>query len=277
MTGFSREWLGLREPADIAARNANVANTVSARFALRDKISVVDLGCGTGANLRATAPLLPDEQQWTLVDSDPLLIDAARTTLAAWADHYEREGESLRLKKGHATIAVDFRCLHLATDLETALADSPALVTASAFFDLVSEPFIRKLARHCAEMRSAFYTVLTYNGIQRWNPHRPADNQIAGAFHQHQLRDKGFGPAAGPMAASHLSDQFRLNGYLVTEGESPWVLGRNDRMLIEELMRGHAMAAADTGLIDAKTLETWVKVQRSGAEIGHTDTFAAPA
>ena len=79
------------------------------------------------------------------------------------------------------------------------------------------------------------------------------------------------------MAASHLSDQFRLNGYLVTEGESPWVLGRNDRMLIEELMRGHAMAAADTGLVDAKTLETWVKVQRSGAEIGHTDTFAAPA
>ena len=61
------------------------------------------------------------------------------------------------------------------------------------------------------------------------------------------MRDKGFGPAAGPMAPSHLADQFRLNGYSVLEGESPWDLGRNDRMLIEELVRGHAMAAGETG------------------------------
>jgi hypothetical protein len=68
-----------------------------------------------------------------------------------------------------------------------------------------------------------------------------------------------------------------LNGYTVLEGESPWVLGRNDRMLLEELQRGYAMAAAETGLVDAKTIEAWIKVQRNAAEVGHTDTFAAPA
>jgi hypothetical protein len=78
------------------------------------------------------------------------------------------------------------------------------------------------------------------------------------------------------MAASHLVDQFQLNGFTLLEGESPWVLGRNDRMLIEELVRGHAMAAGDTGLVDAKTLEAWVKVQKTGAQIGHTDIFAMP-
>jgi SAM-dependent methyltransferase len=277
MSGFSLEWLRLREPADAAARNADIAKAVAARFALRDRITVVDLGCGTGANLRATAPLLPNAQSWTLIDNDRDLLGAAREDLCAWADHSERDGASLRLKKDHAAITVTFETIDLAHELESVFANSPALVTASAFFDLVSETFIRNLAKLCAENRAAFYSVLTYNGVQRWNPHRPADNQIASAFHRHQLRDKGFGPAAGPLAPAHLADLFRTNGYLVQEGDSPWALGRNDRMLIDELVRGYAMAAGETGLVDTKMLETWVKVQRSSAEIGHTDTFAVPA
>ncbi|MBK9078016.1 MAG: class I SAM-dependent methyltransferase [Hyphomicrobium sp.] len=277
MTAFSAEWLQLREGADQAARNSEIANAVSARFALRDAISVVDLGCGTGANLRATASLLPNRQLWRLIDSDPALLDAARIDLIRWADTALREGDELILRKGHADIRVSFSQLDLATDIERAFDGAPALITASALFDLVSETFIKTIARLCTERNAAFYTVLTYNGVQRWSPHRPADNQIASAFHRHQLGDKGFGPAAGPMAPSILADQFRLNGYTVLEGESYWVLGRNDRMLLEELQRGYAMAAAETGIVDAKTIEGWIKVQRSGAEVGHTDTFAAPA
>jgi SAM-dependent methyltransferase len=277
MSGFSYEWLRLREPADIAARNPDIAKAVSARFALRSSLSVADLGCGTGANLRAIAPLLPNSQSWTLIDNDPAVLDAARSELSAWAESADRVGDGLELKKGHATIRVAFKISDLAHHLEDVFASAPDLVTASAFFDLASEAFIRRLARLCAEHRAAFYAALTYNGVQRWNPHRPADNQIASAFHRHQLRDKGFGLAAGPMAAEHLADQFRMHDYLVQEGDSTWVLGRNDRMLIEEYSRGYAMAAGETGLIDAKTLETWIKVQRSSAEIGHTDTFAVPA
>lgn len=275
-TGFSREWLHLRESADKAARNGDIANAVSARFALREDISVVDLGCGTGANLRATAPILPNRQSWLLVDSDAALLNASREELSRWSDGATQAGDDLVLTKGHAHITVSFAEINLARDLDRALAGKPALVTASALFDLVSEDFIRTLARKCAAINAAFYAVLTYNGVQRWSPHRPADNQIASAFHRHQMGDKGFGPACGPMAATHLADQLRLNGFSVLEGESPWVLGRNDRMLIEELVCGHAMAAGETGLVDAKTIETWIKVQRNGAQIGHIDTFAVP-
>lgn len=276
MSSFSPEWLRLREGADRAARNADIASAVAARFALRNEMSVVDLGCGTGANLRATAPLLPNKQTWVLIDNDPSLLEAARRELARWADHADERDSGLALKKANAEITVAFKSLDLATDLEQAFASKPALVTASALFDLVSEPFIRKVAKLCAERNAAFYTALTYNGVQRWTPHRPADNQIAGAFHRHQLTDKGFGPAAGPMAPSLLADQFRLHGYNVLEGDSPWVLARTDRTLLEELQRGYAIAAAETNTIDAKTIETWIKVQRHGAEVGHTDIFAAP-
>ena len=276
MSGFSIEWLKLREPADARARNSEVAQAASAWFGLRDQISVVDLGCGTGSNLRATAPFLPAKQDWTLIDHDPALLNAARAELSNWADTTRSEADTLILTKGAANITVHLVKLDLAQDPVAALASGPDLVTASAFFDLVSEAFMSGLARALTDQRAAFYAVLTYNGVERWNPHRPADNQVTAAFLRHQMRDKGFGPAAGPMAASHLVEQFRLNGYTVVEGGSPWELGVNDRSLIEELISGHAMAVLETKAVDAATVASWVKVKRAGAIIGHSDMFAVP-
>jgi hypothetical protein len=276
MTSFSLEWLALREPADRRARNPAVAEAVAGWFALRKAVNVVDLGAGTGANLRATAGLLPEHQSWTLVDNNSALLDEARAALAAWAERADMDGETLVLAKGGATIRVKTLTLDLTTGLENALQGPIDLVTASAFFDLVSPAFITRLAQSLAARRAAFYATLTYNGVERWTPHRPADNQVTAAFLRHQLGDKGFGPAAGPMAPSHLADQFRLNGYTVNEADSPWHLSENDRSLIEELISGHAMAALETKAVDAATVTSWVKVKRAGAIIGHSDIFAVP-
>jgi len=277
MSAFSSDWLSLREPADMRSRNRDIANAVAAWFGLRDHMRVLDLGAGTGSNLRATAALLCARQTWTLIDNDADLLDHARTTLRGWADTAEPASEdALLLKKGHAEITVSFQKRDLALGLGD-LAKDCDLVTASALFDLVSAPFIRDLARTLAQTRTPFYAVLTYNGLQKWTPHRPADNPIAAAFNRHQMSDKGFGPAAGPMAPSLLADHFRLEGYGVLEGESPWRLDQRERILIAELQRGHAMAVLETGALDPKTVEAWVKVIRSAVEIGHTDIFATPA
>ncbi len=276
MSTFAAEWLALREGADTRARNRDLAQSISAWFQLRDRISVVDLGAGTGANLRAVAPLLPPKQTWLLIDKDEALFAIARLELRKWADHAEVADDTLKLTKGGAEIEVYFKVADLAQELESALAEKPDLVTASAFFDLVSADFIRGLSRQVGLARAAFYATLTYNGVQRWSPHRPSDSPMAAAFNRHQMTDKGFGPAAGPTAAGLLADQFRLEGYTVLEGESPWVLGQNDRSLLEELQRGQALAVLETKALDAKTVETWVKVIRGAAEIGHTDVFATP-
>lgn len=276
MTLISREWLSLRESTDLSARSRSVAEALASRFALRDHLDVVDLGCGTGANLRATAPLLPNRQTWLLVDNNPSLLSAARAELRQWADTSSEEGGALLLRKGEAQLRVSFADMDLSQDLDRALAGRPGLVTASAFFEFVSEDFIRRLARACSEITAALYSALNPNGAQRWTPHRPADNRIAAAFHKHQLSDWGFGLATGPMAPALLADYFRISGYGIVEGESPWRLGANDRMLIGELVRGYAFAAAETGEVDTSTIEGWVKVSRTGAEIGHTDIFAAP-
>lgn len=276
MAGFSTSWLKLREPADHRSRNAGLADALSARFALRDRVAVVDIGCGTGSNLRATAPLLPTRQSWTLVDYDADLLAAARVELSGWADAATTDGDLLRLRKDRLEITVEFRRADLAANLEAALGPAADLITAAAFFDLTSDAFIRDFATAVASRRAVFYTVLTYNGIGRWQPHHPADQAIAAAFHRHQLGDKGFGPAAGPTAPLVLGDRFQLAEYSVQEGDSPWQLGAADSALIAELQAGHAEAARETRSMATADIDAWAAHPRSGAVVGHTDTLAIP-
>ena len=60
------------------------------------------------------------------------------------------------------------------------------------------------------------------------------------------------------------------------EGDSPWLLGRSDQALIDELVPGFAGAVAETGAVPAPKLAEWRAVKRHGAEVGHTDTLAVP-
>ncbi|MEO1280916.1 MAG: class I SAM-dependent methyltransferase [Pseudomonadota bacterium] len=276
MTGFSTSWLALREPADLRARSSDIADAVQARFFSREHIKVVDLGCGTGSNLRGTAALLPNFQSWTLVDYDAGLLTAARAELSDWAEKSVDDGGVLKLEKGRQRLEVTFEKRDLSKGVGPVLESKPDLVTAAAFFDLVSSDFIRSFVGSVVEARAAFLTVLTYNGISQWAPRHPLDQSIISAFHHHQATDKGFGPASGPTAPAHLADQFKINGYIVSEGDSPWRLNDSHAQLIADLRAGHVAAARDTKLVDADTATKWGALDRTGVVIGHTDTFAVP-
>ncbi len=133
MSGFSAEWLTLREPHDRRARNPAVLDALARAFAGRDAIAVVDLGCGTGATLRAVSELLPRRQSWRLLDRDLALLAAASTAASA----------SLALS---AEIAIATEVVDLARGLEAALDGNGHLVTMSALLDLVSATWLDRLA-----------------------------------------------------------------------------------------------------------------------------------
>lgn len=276
MSGFSPEWLALREGVDHRSRDPRLADRLGRFFAGRADVRVIDLGCGTGSNIRATSALLGAQQSWTLVDYDARLLSAARAALTAWADAAKEHGDALVLQKGGRTLYVRFREADLNRDLEAALGDAPDLVTASALFDLCSPAFLDELARAVAKRRSGFYTVLTYNGVQSWTPTHSADAAMAAAFHAHQKTDKGFGVSSGPDAPAVLAAAFTRAGYNVEEGDSPWVLGPADQGLIDELATGFAGAVAETGALSAGALDDWRAIRRTGAVVGHTDTLALP-
>jgi SAM-dependent methyltransferase len=281
MNDFSEEWLRLREPADAAARNPEIASGLAAHLADRTKVTFVDLGCGAGANPRHTALLLPRgmRQRWRLLDHDPRLLLLARVRLTAWADKFlEAPGGALQLEKDGREIEVSFCEADLNDNIESFLRPDE-IVTASAFFDLVSRDWIARFAEAAAALEPPVYAPLIYNGIQIWSPPHPADLPMLVAFNVHQRRDKGFGTAAGPNAAAALHEVLCERKYTVTRGDSSWRLGPQNANLIAMLAETSAAAVAELGLFDEQAIAKW-KESRLGAAsclIGHTDILALPA
>ncbi|RXT48031.1 hypothetical protein B6S44_23385 [Bosea sp. Tri-44] len=278
MSGFSPDWLALREPADHAARNPQVLAAVGSTFAGRQSLSVVDLGCGAGSNLRGSYSALPVRQHWTLVDADSRLLSVARRKLAEWADEAQEQGEEIVLRKDDKTLTVDFRQADLNKELEWVLGWQPDLVTAAALFDLASARWLERFVASLVSMRLPLYTVLTYDGRESWEPAHADDQRMLAAFHHHQRSDKGFGPAAGPDATEALAQAFRKAGTAVTVGESPWQLEAGQPDLIRELAAGIAAAVGDTGHVAPEAIAGWLEAKRSATSvrIGHQDLWARP-
>jgi len=280
MTGFSAQWLALREPADHRARDVSLRDKVAHDLAHLARvrpgpINIVDLGCGSGSNLRALAPHLPATQHWALVDYDPALLSAAKAALMQWADKIVSEQETLVVLKNGKHISIDFLCEDLSSNLEAVLSRPMDLLTAAAFFDLVAESW---LERFCSFLSAPLYTVLTYNGQEVWSPPQPTDAAMLNAFHAHQQTDKGFGAAAGPTAAGVMERLLKARGFAVSSAQSPWKLNASDRNLIEQLAIGSAGAVLETKRVSVEEVSAW-KQSRSLAqtcEIGHTDLYARP-
>ena len=278
MTGFSADWLRLREPADHAARNRKLLRLLEARFAEREHVTILDLACGAGSNLRGQALSLPARQSWRLVDHDQELLDAARAELIAWADRVECE-QPLTLLKAGRRLEIEFLRTDLSRFDERLLTPELDLVTAAAFFDLVSASWIEAFCATLAERGLPLYAVLSYDGDERWAPAHHADDAMLAAFCRHQSRDKGFGPAAGPRAVASLRATLETRGYLVETGFSPWRLGPSEQALIRELADGSATAVLETALVPADVVEAWRAARRAATacEIGHVDLLARPS
>ncbi len=265
MSGFSAEWLSLREPYDRAARNADVVAAVVGALGSLRAVSVVDLACGTGASLRALSAHLPPQQNWRLVDNDLGLL-AQASTLG---------------RPPHVTVFG--RPVDLVRDLELALASPLDLVTTSALLDLVSPEWLERLVIEAAARRVPVYAALTCDGRVTIEPADPFDGDVLSAFELDQRTDKGFGPALGTTASACAVERFEHFGFAVERGRSDWVLGPADRAMQDALLAGWADVAAMASAASAAESAQWLARRRtelargrSRLRIGHVDFFARP-
>src|SRR5262245_20243836 len=70
-------WLALREAADSRSRSTGAMDALVASLPPDRPIRCVDLGSGTGSNIRYLAPRLPQPQLWTAIDREPSLLQQA--------------------------------------------------------------------------------------------------------------------------------------------------------------------------------------------------------
>lgn len=278
MSGFSADWLSLREPVDHRSINPQLRARFVQHFADRNAAAVADLGSGSGSSLRALAPYLPQRQTWYLADHDPALLAHAREALSAWAEKTESCDGRLLLEKAGKRVDVCFVQADLGESVPAALLDEADVVTSSAFFDLVSGDWIARFAASLAARRLPLYAMLTYDGIEIWQPPHRCDAAMLAAFHADQHRDKGFGPAAGPDAVPALESALFAHTYDVMRGDSPWLLDSADSALIAALAEGSATAIAASGKAPAPDIASWrlARVHALGCTIGHADILALP-
>ncbi len=279
MSGFSSDWLKLRESADHRARNRQLLAKLAAHFTDRETVLVVDLGTGTGSNLRAIAPQLPALQQWILVDHDPALLTAACDCIAAWADSSRPTATGIEASKGGRSILVELKRADLSAEPAAWGGAAPDLVTAAALFDLVSATWIDRFVTALARSRLAFYTALTHSHTAEWNPPHPADAAMTKAFESHFGSDKGFGPSAGSRATDLLANKLSAAGYQVESAPSPWQLGRADAALIATLADGWAAAVRETKRVTPTTISDWLAARKAegvSCVVGHKDLLALP-
>jgi hypothetical protein len=258
-----RQWLRLREAADARARAQALARRIVDALPSRRPLHVLDLATGAGSNVRYLAPRLPRPQRWLVVDrSADLLAD-------------------LRERTTHLDIEIETRQLDLGS-LDPALFEGRHLVTASALLDLVSEAWLRALARHCRAVGAAALFTITYNGRSSCDPAEPEDDWVRGLLNRHQKRDKGLGgPAEGPDAPACAERCFADADYRVERESSDWRLGPDDAAMQRLLIEGWADASSEMAPERASTIADWrarrlahLDARRSHIVVGHDDLAA---
>ncbi|TVP89352.1 MAG: class I SAM-dependent methyltransferase [Thioalkalivibrio sp.] len=261
---FAADWLSLREPADHAARSHPLLERLRGAWCSgREPLRIVDLGSGTGSNLRYLAPRLPAPQHWRLVDHDPELLGRVRPPATAGRLSLRTEQADLR----------DWELPATGTDL----------VTASALLDLVSADWLGRLVRACAGHGAAALLVLSYDGDVTWTVPDPGDAFVRAAVNAHQERDKGLGAALGPRATTEAATRFREAGYRVWIEPSPWHLDSGSLPLARQLIAGWINAAEEAFPEQAGTLRAWgarrledLRSGRTRLQVGHRDLLALP-
>jgi hypothetical protein len=217
----SPDWLVLREPADAAARSAELAGRLAPHLPAAGSLVVHDLGGGSGAMARWLAPQLRGPQHWVVHDRDADLLELAVAALP-----------------GSASVTVEARHSDVARLTPDDLAGAD-LVTASALLDLLTADELAGMLRACSGR--PMLLALTVVGRITLSPADPLDADIAAAFDAHQRR----GGLLGPDAVATAVAQLRVMGAEVLVRPSPWRLGAADADLAAEWLDGWVAAACE--------------------------------
>jgi hypothetical protein len=251
----SPDWLVLREPADAAARSAELAERLARHLSTADRLVIHDLGGGSGAMGRWLAPRLRSPQHWVVHDRDADLLERAAAVPPASATLETRPSDITGLTP---------------EDLAGA-----SLVTASALLDLLTADELVRMLRACTG--HPLLLALTVVGRVALTPADPLDARIGAAFDAHQRRDGLLGPDAVAAAVA----QLRATGAEVLVRPSPWRLGAAHADLIAAWLEGWIGAACEQDpMLEAGAYRDLRLAQAAGGELAvtvdHADLLALP-
>jgi hypothetical protein len=272
-TGYTPEWLALREGADAAARATGFLDPLRHRLAelpLKDGGLVIrDLGCGSGSMGRWLAPRLTGPQHWILHDRDPGLLDLAVARMPRTA----ADGSPVTASAERGDIA----------GLTAADLAGTSLVTASALLDLLTRDELDGLAAACTGAGCPALLALSVVGRVEFTPADPLDGEIGSAFNAHQRRIDHGRHLLGPEALGAACEAFAQRDATVRVLGSPWQLGAEDSALTAQWLHGWVGAAAEQRPDLAQHTDAYLRRRLAACTAGellvvveHCDLLALP-
>ena len=259
----SPEWLSLREPADAAARSAELAERLSRHLAAAGRLVIHDLGGGSGAMGRWLAPRLPGPQHWVVHDRDADLLKLA----VAGAPGPAADGTAVTVEARRSDI----------TRLTRGELGGATLVTASALLDLLTADALARMLLACTGC--PMLLALTVVGRVTLTPEEPLDALMGAAFDAHQRRWRLLGPDAVAVAV----DELRGTGAEVLVRPSLWQLDAAHADLAAQWLEGWVGAACEQEpalAVDARAYRDRRVSQATAGEltvtVDHADLLVLP-
>ena len=309
MSDFSADWLTLREEADARARANRLLDALMAADRRTDGqlqqqySEILDLGAGTGANLRYLAPHLGSGQRWRCIDQNPALLARLPQATTDWAERHgyridvETDTSSLRFAgpAWNGSAHCEQRNLAAAPGTEASPKQAPlppgfplplphaGLITASALLDLVSKDWLANLISSCRRARCTLLFALSFDGRVVLAPGSPEDSAVSRLVNLHQRGEKGFGAALGPSAPDVAEHLLTTAGYWWRSAKSDWQIGSDEPELQQTLIAGWLQAALELEPRARPWLMNWRRARHeqiaAGAlqiQVGHRDLIALP-
>ena len=251
------DWLVLREPADAAARSAELAERLGRHLRGCGSLVIHDLGGGSGAMGRWLAPRLPGPQHWVVHDRDADLLKLA----IAGAPAPAADGTAVTVEARRSDI----------TRLAPGELAGASLVTASALLDLLTADALARMLVACAGC--PMLLALTVVGRVTLTPEEPLDALMGAAFNAHQRRGRKLGQYAVAAAACEL----RGTGAEVLVRPSPWRLDAANAGLAAEWFDGWVAAACEQEPALAAEAGAYRERRLAQAAAGELDVIVAHA
>ena len=273
-------WLEERYPMDAAARNRQLEQTVVESFKGVQRLRLLDVGAGLGANTRYYLEVFPGDQHWLLVEREPALAVQCRLALAAhaarkgWDCAATSGGLVLQLPRKRVTVElIEGSLLKVDTLVDL---DGIDLVTANAVFDTLSRQQFNHFAQSLARHRLPLLATLLYRSAH-FEPAEQRDGTYLKLYEQHMIRPRSFGSAMGPACSRYMMAALSNLNMTVSNGKSDWrITSAHPRMMNYMLdFMQQAIGEMILSSTDHGRLKQWVEAKRKQLTLGKVNLFVS--
>jgi hypothetical protein len=153
---------------------------------------------------------------------------------------------------------------------------------ANAVFDLLSRQRFFRLAKALARRSVPLLATLNYASM-RFVPASAGDRRIVGLYERAMILPGSEGTPMGPGCAAAMKKILVELGYRVAQGQSSWIISRNDGRLLHFLLQyiDNAVSTIPKGTAAVEDLREWTGRKKAGIKSGsvkllirHLDLYA---